>query len=77
MGTKTMTRTAGQREPFPQEHKVTQPTPGELKLSDIQVTKTAKLGELIGKALVACASSPALECGTWKAPIADATPDVI
>jgi hypothetical protein len=76
MGAKATTRTKGRRERPRQEHNVTEPTPGELNLSDIQVTKTAKRGELIGKAPLACTSSPALECDRWAVPIADSVLDV-
>ena len=51
MVAKAMTRPDGQREAPRQEHTVAPLTPGKLKLSDIRVTKTAKLGELIGNAL--------------------------
>ena len=77
MVAKAMTRPDGQREAPRQEHTVTPLTPGKLKLSDIRVTKTAKLGELIGNALWARAPSPALECDSCNAPIADLTSDVI
>ena len=76
MGAKATTRTKGRRERPRQEHNVAQPTPGELKLSDIQVAKTAKRGELIGNAPLACASSPALECDRWAVPVADSVLDV-
>ena len=77
MVAKAMTRPDGQRETPRQEHTVTPLTAGKLKLSDIQVTKTAKLGELIGNALWAREPSPALECDSCNAPIADSTSDVI
>jgi hypothetical protein len=76
MGAKATTRTKGRQERPRQEHNVTQPTPGELKLSDIQVTKTAKRGELTGKAPLACTPSPALECDRWVVPLADSVLDV-
>jgi len=72
MVAKATTRTKGPR----QEHTVTRPTPGELKLSDIRVTNTARLAELTDKALLACTPSPAPECDRWAAPLADSVIDV-
>lgn len=73
MGAKATTR-PGVRAPR-HDHDSEQ-TAGELKLSDIQVMRTATVGGFVREALLALAPSPALECDVWTAPSEDSNADV-